>query len=92
MSRRKRATIWVVIFFFICGFIIWHVVHWHNMGFYLEMLNWARTGRAYAIVLYNLGLMVLFGVTLGLLMNEITTMLGYERKHSDDNAQKVKTP
>ena len=92
MSRRKRATVWVVVLSVFCGFIIWHVVHWHNMGSYLEMLNWTRTGRAYATVLYNLGLMVLSGVSLGLLMNEITTMLGYEIRHSDNNAQNAKTP
>lgn len=78
MSKRKRAAIWVVALSIICGLIIWHVVQWHSTGMYLNMFNWIGTNKAYITVIYNLGLMVLLGVVLGLLLEKITDILGYE--------------
>ena len=78
MSRRKRSAIWAAAFSLICGLIIWHVIQWHSTGRYLVMYNQIGTGKAYITVLYDLALMVVLGVVLGLLMEKITDLLGYE--------------
>ena len=78
---------WVAAFAIICVAIIWHVIHWHSTGMYVEMFSWTKTGRVYLTVLYNLGLMGLWGVGLGLLMEKITDLLGHEfpeTKHFDN--------
>jgi hypothetical protein len=88
MTKRRQAAIWVAVLAIICGAIIWHVIHWHSTGMYLEMLGWAETEKAYLTVLYNLGLMILCGVALGFLMKKITDLVGYEvgeTGHSDDD-------
>lgn len=87
MSRRKRAAIQVAALSIICGLIIWHVVQWHSAGMYLNMFNWIGTPKAYITVIYNLGLMLVLGVSLGLLMGKFADLIGYivgEIKHSDE--------
>lgn len=79
MSKRKKDVIWVTVLSVICGLIIWHAVHWHSTGIYLEMLNWAGTDKAYITVAYNLGLMLVLGITLGFLMERITDLIGYQK-------------
>ena len=84
MTKRKQAAIWVAVLSIVCGLMVWHVVHWHSTGMYLEMFNWIRSDKAYITVLYNLGLMLVLGATLGFLMEKITELVGYEvyeRKH-----------
>ncbi|MFC2016996.1 hypothetical protein ACFLUD_01110 [Chloroflexota bacterium] len=78
MSKRKKDAIWVAVLSIICCLIIWHVVYWHSTGMYLEMLNWIETDKAYISVLYNLGLMLALGTTLGFLMGKIGDLVGYE--------------
>ena len=90
MSKRKRAAVWVVALSIVCGLIIWHVIHWHSTGMYLEMSGWIGTEKAYITVAYNLGLMLLLGAVLGFLMEKITDFLGHEVreiKHFDDEAK-----
>jgi len=41
------------------------------------MFNWLQTGKGYITVLYNLGLMLVLGITLGLLMEKVTDLTGY---------------
>jgi len=87
MSKRKKAAIAVAALSILCGLIIWHAVHWHSTGMYLEMFKWLRTGRGYITVLYNLGLMLVLGTVLGFLMDKITDLIGYEIggiKHFDE--------
>jgi len=79
MSKRRKDAIWVTVLSVICGLIIWHAVHWHSTGIYLEMLNWAGTDKAYITVAYNLGLMLVLGITLGFLMERITDLIGYQK-------------
>lgn len=43
------------------------------------MLNWAGTDKAYITVAYNLGLMLVLGITLGFLMERITDLIGYQK-------------
>lgn len=87
MSKKKKAAIWVVVLSIICGLIIWHVVHWHSTGMYLELFNWIGSDKTYLTVLYNLGFMLVLGTVLGFLMEKITDLIGYEvreLKHFDD--------
>jgi len=70
------------------GFVIWHITNWQSNGMYTEIFSWIGTDRAYLTVLYNLGLMILFSVMLGLLMCTITNLLGleyHETDHSSDD-------
>jgi hypothetical protein len=87
MGRKVKDTLWVAALSSICGLIIWHVVRWHATGMYLEMFTWLKTGKGYVTVLYNLGLMLVLGGSLGFLMEKITDLLGYEVqeiRHFDD--------
>ena len=84
MSKTKRVTIWVVALFVIFGLLIWHAVHWYSTGMYLQMFNWLQTGRGYLTVLYNLGLMLVLGILLGVLMQKILDMIKrYETKERE---------
>ena len=90
MGKKGKAAIWVPIFSIICGLIIWHVVHWHSIGMYLEMFKWIGTGKGYITVLYNVGLMLVLGGALGFLMEKVTDLLGYEIheiKHFEDRSK-----
>jgi len=78
MPERKTTVIWVLILSIVCGLIVWHVIHWHSAGMYLEMFKWLQTGKGYITVLYNLGLMLVLGAVLGLLMQKITDLFGYK--------------
>ena len=78
ISQRKKAAIQVVVLLLICGLVTWHVVYWHLSGIHLEMFQWLHTGRAGITVLYNLGLMLVLGITLGFLMERTTDVISYK--------------
>lgn len=78
MSKGKKAAIQVAILLSVCGLIIWHAIHWHSAGMYLEMFKWLQTSKGYVTVLYNLGLMLVMGTALSLLMEKITDLIGHE--------------
>lgn len=80
MTKRKRAAMWVAVLSIILGAIILHVVQWHFTGMYLSMTGWIGTDRAYMIAVYNLGLMVLLGVVIGILIERITDLISYETR------------
>jgi len=77
-KKKRKAAIWVAALAIVCGLIIWHAVYWHLSGMYLEMFGWLGTGRGYITVLYNLGLMLALGISLGLLLDRITHLIGFE--------------
>jgi len=57
---------------------------------YLEMSDWLEIGRGYITVLYNLGLMLALGISLGFLIDRITDLIGYEvrqTKYPDGEAE-----
>jgi len=90
MSKREKAAIWVAVLSIIYGLIIWHAVHWHSAGLYLEMFGWIGTDKAYLAVLYNLGFILTLGAVLGFLLEKITDLVGYEVreiKHFDGEAE-----
>ena len=88
MDTKKKPAIQVAALSIICGLVIWHVVHSHSTGLYLEMFRWLETGKSHLTVLYNLGLMLTLGAVLGSLMAKITELLGYkvsQIKHFDED-------
>jgi hypothetical protein len=84
VGKKRTAAISVAALSVVCGLIIWHAVHWHLSGMYLEMFNWLGTGRDVITVLYNLGLMLALGVNLGFLMDRVTELIGYEARQTED--------
>jgi len=91
VGKRRTAAISIAALSIVCGLIIWHAVQWHLNGMHLEMFERLETGRSYITVLYNLGLMLALGISLGLLMDRITDLIGFEirqTKHSDDEAER----
>ena len=93
MSRRKRAIIWVLFLSAIFGLIIWHVMYWHSTGMYREMFQWSQTARGYITALYNVGLMIVLGFTLGFLTEKIANLVGFsghQTKHADDHIEPSK--
>jgi hypothetical protein len=58
-----------------CGIIGWHVFSWYAAGKYDEMYSWLGGDKAYLTVLYNLALMVVFGLFLGLLVTRIAELI-----------------
>lgn len=90
MGKKRKAAISVAALSIVCGLIIWHAVQWHLNGMYLEMSDWLEIGRGYITVLYNLGLMLALGISLGFLIDRITDLIGYEArqtKHPDGEAE-----
>ena len=85
MNKRKKAAIWVAALSIACGLIIWHAIYWHYTGVYLVMFERLQTGRSYITVLYNLGLMLVFGGLLGFLMEKITELVGYEIRETKNS-------
>jgi hypothetical protein len=87
MGKKGKNALWVTVLSGICILLIWHVIRWHAAGMYLEMFHWLGTGKGHLTVLYNLGLMLVLGGSLGFLMEKITDLLGYEVQeisHFDD--------
>ena len=73
MNSRKRTIILVPVLLVICGLLIWHAILWQLSGMYQEMFGWLGSGKAYLTVLYNIGFMVVLGLTLGILLDKITS-------------------
>ena len=89
MSQKKRATLWGVLFLLVIFvMVVWHVVHWHSTGVYLQMFERAQAGRGYITALYNVGLMIVLGFTLGSLTDRIANLIKFYRqqtKHTDND-------
>ena len=77
MNERIRIVIQIVALLTICAFVIWSVVYFHSNGIYPRMRQWLEMDKGYITVLYNLALMVITGTVLGILMERITRLLGW---------------
>lgn len=77
MSERKRIAIQIVALLTTCVFIIWSVVYFHSNGIHSQMRQWLEMDKGYITVIYNLALMVVTGTVLGILMERITRLLGW---------------
>ncbi len=82
MNSRTKAFLWVVILSGAIGAVIGHMIAWNSNGTHVEIFLWPETGKGYLTALYNLALMLVSGVLLGMLMDRVGSLLG-----RDDNKQ-----
>lgn len=84
MGKVRNTIIWLVLLTAGCALIVWHVIDWQAAGKYDEMYQWLGTGKAYLVVIYNVGIMLATGLVLGLLMNKLMELIalveGMKRK------------
>ena len=92
MSSRIKAILWVVILSGIIGVVIGHMITWNNNGTHVEMFLWPGTGKGYLTVLYNLALMLVTGVMLGMLMNIVGSMIGRDHNTQAKWSNSKQTP
>ncbi|MBL7165784.1 MAG: hypothetical protein ISS55_04785 [Dehalococcoidales bacterium] len=83
-SARKKVIVWLVAIFVAAGAVIVHMIAWHNNGMHLEMFQWPETGKGYLTALYNLVVMLVLGVLLGVLLDRIGNLVG--RGEGEKNA------
>ena len=83
MSYRKKAIVWVVALFVATGVVIAHMFAWHSNGMHLEMFQWPETGKGYLTALYNLVVMLVLGVLLGVLLDRVGSLV--RRGEGDKN-------
>ena len=57
------------------GVVIWHMITWNNNGTHVEMFLWPETGKGYLTALYNLAIIPVSGVLLGILMERVSRLL-----------------
>jgi hypothetical protein len=76
-NRVKSESVYITILTFALGLIIWCTISWNNNGTYNEMLSWIGTAKGSLVILYNLALMLVSGILLGILMGKITTLFSY---------------
>ena len=79
-----KESVWLFLLAGACGLIIWHVFSWQSDGKYDEMYRGLSAGKGYLTALYNLGLMLVFGLTLGLLTSRLIEMLAGLNNRGDD--------
>lgn len=87
MNSRKRTIILVPVLLVICGLLIWHAVSWQLSGMYQEMFRWLGSAKAYLTVLYNIGFMMVLGLTLGMLLDKITGFSSDRKFHLKDKTK-----
>jgi len=58
-----------------CGAVIWHVFSWHRAGKYEEMHLWLSGGNGYLTAFYDVGLVLGFGLVLGLFTGRVMEAL-----------------
>jgi hypothetical protein len=75
MGNKSRDIVYIMMLAIFNGIVIWHVFSWNASGKYDEMYLWLTSGKAFLVVLYNLGLMVVFGLLMGLMMSKITEFM-----------------
>jgi len=76
VSTRKKAAVWVAVFIVAVGAVIVHMFAWHNNGMHLEMFQWPEMGKGYLTALYNLVVMLVLAVLLGVLMDRVSNLVG----------------
>lgn len=89
MSWKSRTVVWVMVLSVACGLVIWHAIDWYSSGMHAESYTWLQEGKGYLTVLYNLGLMLVLGVVLGILMGKVAALIGgyQQRKEGDSSRQ-----
>jgi uncharacterized membrane protein len=70
----RSELISIIILVVIIGLIIWSTITWNSDGTHNKMLSWVGSGKGPIVILYNLTLMLVTGILLGVLMGKITTL------------------
>lgn len=74
-NKTLKESVRVLLLAGACGVVIWHVFSWQSAGKYDDMYAWLTGGKGYLTVFYNVGLMLVFGLLLGLLMSRLMEAL-----------------
>ncbi len=77
MRSRRRAAVEAVLLAVIVGLLIWHTAYWHASGEHRRMFEESEMGMQILTAVYNLGLVLATGASIGLLMLRVTELLGY---------------
>lgn len=80
----RKSIIWISVLSVVCIFIIWHTIYWYTTGMHDRLIELAGEGKAYLSVLYNISLIAVLAVTLGMLMGKISEVMSH-RQHTADN-------
>jgi hypothetical protein len=75
MRTKIKLTIELVFLVLVIGLLTWHVISWQSSGRYWEMLQWVKSGKGYLTALYDLGIIIVIGVTLSLTIDRLTSLL-----------------
>lgn len=70
-----KESVWLFLLAGACGLIIWHVFSWQSSGRYDEMYQGIANGKGHVTALYNLALMLVFGLMPGLLTSRLMETL-----------------
>jgi quinone-modifying oxidoreductase subunit QmoC len=86
---RLKAAIQALVLAALMGALAWHTILWHNNGMHGELFNGIGDNVLDTLkgVGYNLGLMASAGVLLGLFMERLTDLIGYEVKKIEHFAE-----
>jgi len=89
VGPRTKAAMQGAVLAALIGLLAWHTVSWHMNGQQAELFDGIGDGFWATVkgVAYNLGLMAAAGVLLGLFMERLTDLLGYEVKKIEHFAE-----
>jgi hypothetical protein len=86
-NRRLGNALVALVFGTVCALLMWHVTIWNNNGAYARMYNDIVGTGALLPVFYNLGVIVMLSLCLGVAVQSVTRALGIrvrKIKHYDD--------
>lgn len=88
-SVRLKAAIQALVLAALMGALAFHTIWWHNNGMHANLFDGIGDGFLPTVkgVAYNLGLMASAGVLLGLFMERLTDLFGYEVKKIEHFAE-----
>lgn len=92
LGRRTRAAIEAAVLAALMGALAIHTIWWHNNGMHADLFEGIGDGFLPTVkgVGYNLGLMAAAGVLLGVFMERLTDLIGYEVKKIEHFAEEDK--
>jgi len=89
LGKRTRAAIEGAVLATLMGLLVWQTILWHSNGTQGDLFN--AIGDSFWDTVkgvgYNLGLMAAAGVLLGLFMERLTDVIGYEVKKIEHFAE-----
>jgi len=80
MRSRARDVFMATLTGTICGLLVWHAVSWHLNGTHARLYERIVQEGAIFPAFYNLGLIIVLSLSLGLMMQSILSATGYTVK------------